>query len=177
MDKKEKTIHSELIYKGRILDLYKDDVVCPNGAKSVREVIRKGKAACVIALLNDKIILEKQYRYPYDEIMIEVPAGKSDGDEETKTTAIRELEEETGYKANTIKFLGTLYPTVAYTDELIDVYFATDLEKTHTHLDFDEELEMFLASPNEVEEMIKEGKIKDSKTIIAFYLYKIKVGY
>ena len=174
MNKKEKTISSELIYKGRILDLYKDEVICPNGVKSIREVIRKSKAACIIAELDGKIMLEKQYRYPYDEVLIEIPAGKSDEDEDTSVTAVRELEEETGYKANKIVKLGTVYPTVAYTDELIDVYYATDLKKTKTHLDIDEELELFFVTKEEFENLIKEDKIRDAKSVVAYYLYKLK---
>lgn len=175
MNKKEKTVKSELIYKGKILSVYKDDVICPNGVNSVREVIRKNKGAAVIALLNDKIILEKQYRYPYDEIILEIPAGKCEENEDSKETALRELEEETGYKANNITYLGNLYPSVAYVDEIIDIYYAGDLVKTHTHFDKDENLDVVYKSIKEVEQLILDGKIKDAKTIIAFYLYTLKI--
>lgn len=175
MDNKEKTIKSELIYKGKILSLYKDDVICPNGVNSIREVVRKNKGAAVIALVNNKIILEKQYRYPYDETILEIPAGKCEDNEDSKITASRELEEETGYKANKLTYLGCLYPSVAYTDEIIDLYYAEDLIKTKTHLDKDEQLDVVFITIDEFRKLILEGKIKDAKTIIAFFLFVEKI--
>lgn len=175
MNKKEKTLKSELIYKGKILSLYKDDVICPNGVNSTREIIRKNKGAAIITLVDGKIILEKQYRYPYDEVILEIPAGKCEENEDSKITASRELMEETGYKANKLTYLGSLYPSVAYVDEIIDIYYAEDLIKVEAHLDKDEELEITYIAIDEVKKLILDGKIKDAKTIIAFFLFMEKI--
>ena len=151
MDLKEKKLSSKEIYKGKILDLYVDEVMCPNGHKSSRELIRHCKASCIIAKLdNGNFLLEKQYRYPYDEVILEFPAGKCDKGEDPKITALRELEEETGYKANDIEFLGEYYPTCAYTDEIIYLYFASNLVKTKQHLDENEALNVFEVTKDEL---------------------------
>lgn len=174
---KEKMIDSKLLYKGKIIDLYKDEVICPNGHKSVRELIRHCKASCILAFTSEnKIILERQYRYPYDEVIYEFPAGKCDLNEDPEVTALRELEEETGYKANSIEYLGVMYPSCAYTDEVIYLYLCKDLIKTHQHLDDNEALNVFEISLNEFENLINKGEIKDAKTLCAyqFFLSKYK---
>lgn len=174
-NKKEKMIASKEIYKGHILDLYVDDVLLPNGHTSKREVIRHCKAAAVLAFdENDNIILEDQYRYPYDAVLKEIPAGKCDKGEDSKDTAIRELEEETGYKANHLEFLGTFYPTVAYTDEIIDIYLATDLERTHQHLDENESLDYYKIPFAMFLDLIHKGEIQDGKTLAAVTYYLLR---
>lgn len=174
MDLKEKKLSSELIYQGKILDLYKDTVKCPNGVISAREVVRHCKAACVLAIKDDKVIIEEQYRYPYDEVILEFPAGKIEEGEDVLKGAIRELEEETGYLAHTIEYLGDMYPACAYTDEIISLYVATDLEKTKQNLDDNEVLNFKFISFDELNELIKTNKIKDAKTIAAYSLYLLK---
>ena len=169
MDLKEKKIESSTIYEGKIIDVYKDKVLCPNGHISYREYIKHCKASCVIAKKeNGKYLLERQYRYPYDEVIVEFPAGKCDKGEDPKVTAVRELEEETGYKANSIKYLGKIYPTCAYSDEIIYCYYAENLTLTSKHLDENEFVDVFEASYEEIKEMIKNGKIVDAKTIACF---------
>ncbi|MCB9499627.1 MAG: NUDIX hydrolase [Erysipelotrichaceae bacterium] len=176
MDLKEKKLASKNIYKGHIVNLFVDDVLCPNGHESTREVIRHCKAACVVAKLpNGKYILEKQFRYPYDEVIFEIPAGKTDEGETTLKTAKRELEEETGYRPNKVEFLGTYYPSPAYTDEIIDMYYAEDLVKTEQHLDENEALNLMEVTLDELKEMIKDNKIKDGKTLAALFEYILKI--
>ena len=172
---KEKKISSELIYKGKIIDVYKDKVECPNGHISYRELIRHCKASCILAF-NDKgnILLERQYRYPYDEVIYEFPAGKCDAGEDPKDTAVRELEEETGYHANNIEFLGVMYPSCAYTDEVIYLYVAKDLVKTKQHLDENEALMIEEVSLGKLIETINEGKVVDAKTLCALTYYFCK---
>ncbi len=166
MDLKEKKLSSELIYKGKIIDVYKDKVVCPNGHESVREYVSHCRASCVMALTDDgKFLVEKQYRYPYDEVIFEFPAGKCDKEEDPLITAKRELEEETGYLANRIEFLGEIYPSCAYTNEIIYCYFATNLAKTSQYLDENEALEIYEYTLPEINDLIKKGEIKDAKTI------------
>lgn len=173
MELKEKKLSSKEIYKGRIINLYVDDVLLPNGKQSKREVVRHCKASAVLAF-NDRneVILERQYRYPYDEILTEIPAGKCDHDEDPLTAAKRELEEETGYQAEEMTYLGKIYPTCAYTDEVIYIYLAKGLKKTHQHLDADEALEYRFVPFQDLLDAIREDKIPDAKTLaaVSFYL-------
>lgn len=166
MDLKEKKLSSEIIYKGKIIDVHKDKVLCPNGHESYREYVNHCKASCVMALLpNGKFILEKQYRYPYDEIIYEFPAGKCDEGEDPLKTATRELQEETGYLANKVVYLGEIYPSCAYTNEIIYCYFACELQKGDQHLDENEALEVEEYTLDELNELVKQGLIKDAKTL------------
>lgn len=172
MELKEKRLGGETIYKGRIVTLEVDEVLCPNGHKSKREVVRHCQASCIIAKVGDKFILEEQYRYPYDEIILEFPAGKLDPGEDPLEAAKRELEEETGYRAEKMEFLGDIYPSVAYTDEVISLYLAEGLEKGERHLDENEAINLHLYTLEEIKAMVKGGRIKDAKTIcgLAYYL-------
>lgn len=174
MKLEEKKISSEEIYKGKILNLYKDKVLCPNGKTSYREVVRHCKAVCIIAELDGKYAIEEQYRYPYDEVILEFPAGKVDKDEDLTTAAIRELEEEIGYHAETIEYLGDMYPSCAYTDEIISLYFATNLVKTHQSLDENEALNYRFITLEEIKELVVTNKIKDAKTLCALQLFLLK---
>ncbi len=172
MDLKEKKIDGELVYNGRLLEVHKDKVLCPNNRESYREYINKGPAAAVIAKTSDgKFILERQFRYPYNDVMIEFPAGKTDKNEDTKITALRELKEETGYVAKKCIFLGLTYPSVAYTNEIIYLYYCEDLTLKETNLDENEFVDVIYKSEEEIKEMILKGEIKDAKTVHAFLLY------
>lgn len=171
MEVKEKMKLTKQVYKGKIVDLYVDEVICPNGNVATREVIRHCKAVAILAQIDNKFILERQYRYPYDDILIEIPAGKVDKGEDLKNAAIRELEEETGYLAKELKYLGTIYPTVAFCDEEISIYYAKDLIKTKVNPDEDEFVEVYFESLENILNLIKDGKIRDSKTICAFNYY------
>ena len=171
MELEEKKKKSKLIYKGKIVTLYKDEVICPNGNVATREVIGHCNAVALIAQVDGKFIMEKQYRYPYDEVMIEIPAGKVDENEDLEKAAIRELEEETGFLAKNLTYLGKIYPTVAFCDEVIHIYYASSLVKTNTHPDEDEFVEVYFDSLENILNQIKNGIIKDSKTICAFNYY------
>ena len=175
MEQKEKTIKSQEIFKGKILNLFVDEVKLPNGHTSTRELIRHCKASSVLAI-NEKneIIIEEQFRYPYDTTLIEFPAGKCDKDEDPKDTALRELAEETGYIANNIELLGLFYPTCAYSDEVIYLYLATDLKEGKQHLDKDETLSFSWIKLNEFIKMIQEDKVRDGKTLATMIYYLTK---
>lgn len=175
MKLKEKKLTSENIYKGKIIDLYKDKVLCPNGRESTREVIRHCEAVCVLAELDGKFALEEQYRYPYDAILKELPAGKVDKGEDLEVAALRELEEEIGYHANKITYLGKMYPTCAYTDEVIHLYYATDLVKTERHLDVDEAINFEFVTMEELDRLASDGELVDAKSVCAIHLYNLKI--
>ena len=171
----EKKLSSKEIYKGKIIDVYCDTVLLPNGKTSTRELIRHCQASCILAFLPDgKILLERQYRYPYDEILYELPAGKVDKGEDPMHAAVRELEEETGYKARQIEYLGAMYPTCAYTDEILHLYVAWDLTITKQHLDENENVEVLTVSLEELINLIKNQLLKDAKSICALQYYLIR---
>lgn len=175
MDMREKKLSGKLIFDGKVVKVELDEVLCPNGNKSFREIIRhNGGAAILCVTPDDKIILERQFRYAYDEVIYEIPAGKLELNEDPYDAAIRELEEETGNKASKLIHLTDIYPTCGYSSEIIHLYLATDVKHTETHFDDDEVIETYLIPIDEVKEMILDGRIKDAKTIVAFTYYLMK---
>lgn len=135
---------SEEIFNGVILHVQRDTVRLPNGNETVREVIRHIGAVCVIPVLeNGDVIMERQYRYPLDRVILEIPAGKLDSAGENRLSAIkRELSEETGYTADEWTEIGDFHPAPAYSDEFITMYLARKLRKGDRHLDADEFLDV-----------------------------------
>ncbi len=175
MDMREKKIDGKVIFEGHVVKVELDDVLCPNGNKSKREIVRHNGGAAILCVTPDnKILLEKQYRYAYDEVIYEIPAGKLEKGENPYNAAIRELEEETGYKAKELTHLIDCYPTCGYSSEVIHIYLALNTEKTHTHFDEDEIIETYLFSIDEIKQMILNGEIKDAKTIVALTCYLMK---
>ncbi len=167
----EKTKQKKLKYKGKIIDLYVDDVISSTGNPCIREYVHHNGGAGILAVKDDKILLIKQFRYPYQKDIYEIPAGKIEIGEEPYNTALRELEEECGYKANSLISLGYIYPTCGYSDEIIYLYLANDFIKTKTNFDIDEDINSYWFSKDEVLEMIKNKEIVDAKTIIAIFKY------
>lgn len=167
----EKTLSSENIYDGKVVKLKKDEIELPNGEKSFREVITHPGGACVLAVENGFIYFVKQFRYPYGKVLLEIPAGKLNFGENPETCAIRELEEETGLVAKSVTLLHSIYPTPAYTSEIIYIYLANGLEKGKVNLDDDEFLNVEKISLDTAKKMLLNGEIHDSKTIIALYSY------
>ncbi len=165
-----------LIHNGAIVDIYQDRMQLPDGSEENFDFIKHKGAAAVIPVLDDgRIIMVRQYRNAIDQYTLEIPAGGLNGaDEPTKVAAHRELEEETGYRADIedVTFLLTLYTTVAFCNEKIDIYVAKNLEKTHQHLDDDEFIDVSIHTVDELAQMIVDGKIVDSKTIAAIMTYK-----
>lgn len=170
---KEETLSSECIYDGKILKLKKDEVLLPNGKTSIREVVEHNGGACVLCEKDGKILLVRQYRYAYKKELWEIPAGKKDAGEEPYLTAIRELEEEGGVKAESVELIYTIYPSPGYTSEVIYLYKAKGLTFTQTHFDEDEFLQGKWFKKEELLSMIESGEIKDGKTLIAL-LYALK---
>ena len=166
---KERRTASELIFDGRILHLYRDDIALPNGEAAERELIRHVGAVCVIPVTEDGCaVMERQYRYPVDEVLLEIPAGKLESKEEDhEAAALRELEEETGYRAKELIPLGKFYPACAYCDETIWMYLAKGLEKGQRHLDADEFLDVELIPLKDLDRQFLDGQIPDALTQIA----------
>lgn len=170
MENKEKTIKENLVYDGKIVKLYVDDVII-NNHTAKREVIKHPGGVCILGFIDNKVILEKQYRYPYKEYVYELPAGKLEINEDPYNAALREFNEETGFKASSLIDLGKMYPSCGYSSEIIYLYLAKDLTKSTTNLDEDEFIDLKLFTREEIILMIENGTIKDAKTICLIYKY------
>ena len=175
MDKKEKTLKSEQIYEGRVISLRKDEVLCPNGEKSLREVVSHHGGVGILIKVDDKFIIEKQYRYAFDEELYELPAAKLEIGEEPLEAAKRECLEETGYRPLEMIHLGDMIPTCGYSNEVIHRYYCPKSVKEERHLDSDEFIDIMFLTMEEIETMIKEGKVVDSKLLSILTLYKAKI--
>ena len=164
---KETRLSTERIYKGKLLDVWKDEVELPDGKSSYREFIKHPGAVVIIPVLPDgKIGLIRQYRYPMGLEQIELPAGKLDESEPPLVTAGRELEEEIGYKAGSLTEVTEIHPCIGYSDERMWIYIAEQLKVTKTNTDQDEFIELMPTGLEEAVEMVWSGKITDVKTII-----------
>ena len=167
MDFKEKTVSEEYLYQGKILNLRKDQIILPSGNPAIREVVEHSGGSAIVCEVDGKILLVKQFRYPYKEEVLEIPAGKINTGETPEQTAIRELEEEGGMKAESVEKMFDVYPSPGYTNEIIRVYKAVNPTKTQMHLDEDEFLSGEWIERQKLKEMIDNGEIKDAKTLIA----------
>ncbi len=162
----ESTISSELVYQGVFLRVKHDVVRLPNGKTATREHIVHPGAVVIIPLLdNGEVLLERQYRYPLGQVFIEFPAGKLDAGEAPLDCGKRELLEETGYTAREWAYAGQMHIAIAYTNEVIHIYFAKGLTKGERKLDEEEFLDVFAAEPAQVLGWSRDGSITDSKTL------------
>lgn len=164
----EKTLNVKTIFEGKIINVHVDDVELSDGKKSFREVVEHSGGVCVAPLTDeDELLMVRQYRYPFSRELIEVPAGKLEKGEDPLAAGVRELEEECGVVADRIVSLGEIYPTVAYCSEIIYMFAATGLHKTHQHLDDGEFLGVEKIKFSEVLSMVMSGEIRDAKTVAA----------
>ena len=163
---KEVRIGSEDLFTGVILDVKRDQVRLPDGRTSIRELIRHVGAVCVVPVTDDgKVVVERQYRYPIDQVITEIPAGKLDSREEDRLHAAqRELREETGITADRWTDMGLYYGAPAYADEKITMYLAQGLHRGEQHLDEGEFLNVSFVPMEELVEEILQGRITDGKT-------------
>ncbi len=171
MKYEEKTVRKNLVYKGKIITLYCDDALGSDGKACTREYVAHGGGACVLYEEDGKVAFVRQYRYPYGEETLEIPAGKIDQGEPPENTALRELEEEAGVKAGRLELMHVMYPSPGYTNEKIYVYRAYDGERVNAHLDEDEFLDVEWYDREEIERLLSAGKINDAKTLIALLQY------
>ena len=168
--------NSGIKFQGKVFDLKVDEIVYDSGNEGIREVaVHPGGAVAVAVKENGKIIFVKQYRYPLDKSLIELPAGKLEKDEDPMHCAVRELEEETGYQAGKIEKLGSIFTTPGFCTEELHIYLANDLKNGNHNREEGEFGMQILEYPlDDIEEKIKAGEIKDSKTICGIYMYKNK---
>lgn len=172
---REKTIGRRSVYDNAFLSIHEDDVLLKDGKQAKRIVIDHIGAACVLPITDrGEVLLIEQYRYPLDEIVYEIPAGKKDEkDESTRACAMRELEEETGYQSEKLIFIHEIYPCVGYSNEKIDFYLALDAKKIDfpRSPDGDEFINVIGCDKTKIERLFKDKRIKDGKTIIALQHY------
>ena len=168
----EKTLKSEKIYKGAIINLRRDKVTVQGGT-SYREIIEHNGGAVIAALTEDKkLVMVRQYRKPADKVMLEVPAGKIDPGEKPLEAAVRELKEETGYTAEKVEFLTQFYPSVGYSEEVLYLYLCTGLTPGETNFDENEAIDIEEVELDRLFKMAMSGEIDDAKTLIAILMVK-----
>ncbi|MCF7930823.1 MAG: NUDIX hydrolase [Acholeplasmataceae bacterium] len=172
---KESTKSSKLVYECSFMKLYEDQVILDNQNTSQRVYVKHPGAAAILPITKDyQFILINQYRYPIQQVNLEIPAGKKDDEnEDSLLCAKRELEEETGYVSEDIKFFQRIYPCVGYSNEYIDLFIAKDCKKIENPkaMDVDENIETILLSLNEIKSLIRHNQIQDSKTLILIQGY------
>ena len=170
----ESTIGSRRVFEGRLLDVDVLDVELDSGRQSVREIVRHGGAAVVLAQRPDgRFVLVRQYRKPVERVLTEAVAGTLEEGEDPRDCARRELEEETGYTAASLTDLGQVYPAPGYTDEVLFLYYARlNPEPGAGAPEEDEVIEVVVLTETELEAMIRRGEIRDAKTLAAWLLYR-----
>lgn len=164
---RETTVSRAELLRGNFLHVVRDTVELPGGGRATREYVLHPGAVMIVGLLDDgRLVLERQYRHPMGQVMLEFPAGKLDAGEGSLACAQRELREETGYSAREWAFAGRLSPTVAYSDEIIDLWFARGLSLGERQLDEGEFLDVLAVSPQELLDGCRDGRVIDGKTLV-----------
>lgn len=172
----EKTLKTEHIFSGRIIQVQVDEVELPNGKTSTRELVKHPGAVAVIAITEgNKLVMVEQYRKPLEKVIVEIPAGKLEKGEEPALCARRELEEETGYDCKSLELVSSFYTSPGFADEIIHVYVAKGLTKKEdaAGLDEDEFVNVLEITLEEALELIKEQRIFDAKTIFGVQYLQI----
>lgn len=166
----EHTVQREQLLHGHFLRVLRDTVRLPDGGEATREYVLHPGAVVIVPLLTGadgelRVVLERQYRHPIGQVILEFPAGKRDGQEDLLLCARRELREETGYRAREWAHAGVMHPVAAYSDEYIDIWFARDLTLGERHLDPGEFLDVTTATVPELLQYCRDGRITDAKTL------------
>ncbi len=174
----EKLVRKNRLYKGRAVNFRVDEVRLPNGKRAVREFLDHPGAVAAVPFLNkDTIVMVRQYRHPVGEVTLEIPAGKLDGNAGLMACVRRELHEETGFTARRIRKLASYWPTPAFANELLHVFIAQGLRPGTGHPDDDEFLDVVKMPFRKALALVKNGKIKDSKTVIALTMCALWVHH
>ena len=177
MREMERVVSSRTIYRGKLLNLRLDEVLLSSGRRAEREIVVHPGASAILPIIKPgKILMVRQYRHPVGEVLLEIPAGTLKPGEDPMACAARELEEETGYRAGKLAHLITIYPTPGYSSEILHIYLARDLRRGVQAPEIDENISVIEMSINQVLDGIRDGRIRDSKTIVAilYYLFFIE---
>lgn len=170
----EKTIKSQLLYEGRIIDVRLDTVELPNGKQSTREIVNHPGAVAIIPINdNGELLLVRQFRKALEKEIYEIPAGKLEKGENPDACALRELEEETGFKTDVLEKVASFYTSPGFADELIHIYYTNSLIEGKEQLDEDEFLDLVPVSLDEAKSMVTDGRIHDAKTVYAVQYLEI----
>jgi ADP-ribose pyrophosphatase len=174
----ERLVAGEQVWQGRFLDVRRDTVALPNGHRATREYIVHPGAVMVVPILDDgRLVMERQHRHPMGRVMLEFPAGKIDPGEPPFTCAVRELAEETGYRACEWARAGILHNAIAYSTEGIEIWFARGLERGAARLDAEEFLEVVVHDEATIDALCARGEVTDAKTLIGLlWLQKWRSG-
>lgn len=173
----EKRISGETVFDGKIMHVRRDVVELSDGSETFREVVDHSGGVCVLALDDEKRVLTvRQFRYPFEQVLQEIPAGKLERGEDPDEAAKRELREETGAVAGRMERLGEIYPTPAYCGEIIRMYLARDLVFGENDLDEGEFLDVVRVPFDELVEKVLAGEIRDAKTVVAVLKAKVLLG-
>ena len=174
----ETRVASQELLRGHFLHAMRDTVRLPDGKEAFREYLIHPGAVMVVAELPDgRLVLERQFRYPVQSVMVEFPAGKLDPGEDSLACAKRELLEETGYTARQWARAGVLHPVISYSTEFIDIWFARELTAGERQLDAGEFLDVFSASADELLQWCRDGRITDAKTLTGvLWLQNLRSG-
>jgi ADP-ribose pyrophosphatase len=172
---REERVTGRRIYAGRIVTLDVDEVRLPGGGQAVREVVRHPGAIVVLAVTeNREIVLERQFRYPAGQVLLELPAGTLGAGEQPQACAERELAEETGYTASDWRSLGAFFTAPGFSDEQIHAFAALGARRaSERNLDDDERIDVLLLAPQELDELIRQGEVRDAKTIACLSLSRL----
>lgn len=169
---KETTIGTEPIFQGRVISLQVDTVALPNGETAKREIVKHPGAVAVLAIHEGRMIVVEQYRKPLERSLVEIPAGKLEPGEDPLEAAKRELEEETGFRCDTLKPIFSFYTSPGFADEILHVYFAEQLVPGEVRLDEDEFLDIEFLTLEAAQQYIADGRIRDAKTVAAVYAWQ-----
>ena len=168
---------SEILFRGKVFDLQVDQIQYNSGNLGVREVALHPGGAVVVPIKDDgKIIMIRQYRYPLKKMLLELPAGKLEPDEDPFVCAVRELEEETGYKSDNVTKLGVIYTTPGFCTEALHIYLAKDLMPgEHNREEGEYGMEIHEYTLNEIDELIRSGELRDAKSICGIQMARLSI--